>query len=444
VSSPPAAAPPEPIVEKAAAYEASDSEDDAPPRRPDFHRKMSAASSDSDSDDDISKYEKAIGNRYDSSDSDDDISRSRAYEKPKPASYYDSEDDEDYKPKPKPSYDDSDDDEPVKPRDATPPSSYAAPRDEPRSRGDEEPREESRSRYENPREESRSRYEDDSDDDYDYKKSRSSTPDEDDELASRLKQLLKDDNSSRESSKNRDRRRHEQSRPAAPAPPVPAPVAQQQAYEPPSLAQLESNGVFQGQKTLPNIAYTSQEEEEDEDKKRELLFKFDILKKSYKDATIPEFTIHSDYTTMVRSYDLTLRKVSLDSTVETYKQYLVGGFMVVEYVFGKFFNLDMQGFTQQQMVSMTSYERLLIEMGEKSYVPGESKWPVELRLLFLIIINAAVFLLTRMVMKRTGSNLMGVFNSLGGMAGNAASNGAPVRKKKMQGPSVNFDELPDN
>jgi hypothetical protein len=118
--------------------------------------------------------------------------------------------------------------------------------------------------------------------------------------------------------------------------------------------------------------------------------------------------------------------------------------MVVEYVFGKFFNFDMQGFTQQQMVSMSSYERLLIEMGEKSYVPGESKWPVELRLLFLVIINAAVFLLTKMVMKKTGSNLFGVLNSLGGMTSSVSgSQAAPQRKKKMQGPSINLDDMPD-
>jgi hypothetical protein len=44
-------------------------------------------------------------------------------------------------------------------------------------------------------------------------------------------------------------------------------------------------------------------------------------------------------------------------------------------VFGNFLGFDMQGFTKQQMLSMHDYERLLVELGEKSYVPEGSKWP---------------------------------------------------------------------
>ena len=115
---------------------------------------------------------------------------------------------------------------------------------------------------------------------------------------------------------------------------------------------------------------------------------------------------------MKRAYDHSVRKLSLETNVENYKTYLIGGFMLIEYIFGNWFNFEMQGFTQQQILSMNSYEKLLIELGEKSYVPEGKQWPVEVRLLFLIIINAAVFIVSKMILRKTGSNLINMFNSM--------------------------------
>jgi hypothetical protein len=131
----------------------------------------------------------------------------------------------------------------------------------------------------------------------------------------------------------------------------------------------------------------------------------------------------------------------LDNAVDTYKTYLIGGFMLVEFVLGNWFNFDMQGFTQQQIVSMTSYERLLVELGEKSYVPTGSKWPVEIRLLSLIIINAAFFIITRMIMKKTGANLLGMMNSMNNTT--ASSTQIQKPKTRMKGPDINLDDLPE-
>jgi len=206
---------------------------------------------------------------------------------------------------------------------------------------------------------------------------------------------------------------------------------------PPSLAELEAKGQFQANHNLRDINQPDLTEQDLEDKKRELLFKFDLLKKSYPNSTAPDYTLHSDYFTMQRSYDDTVRRLSLDSTVESYKTYLIGGFMVTEFIFGNFLGFDMQGFTQQQIVSMNSYEKLLIELGEKSYMPSGSKWSVEIRLLFLIIMNAAFFLISKMIMKKTGANLMGILNNM-----NSAGS-QPQKKRKMRGPTTNLDDIPE-
>jgi hypothetical protein len=207
----------------------------------------------------------------------------------------------------------------------------------------------------------------------------------------------------------------------------------------PSLAELHAQGAYDKEEHLRDINQVNMSDDDNEDKKRELLFKFDLLRKSYPNSSIPEFSIHSDLSAMHKAYEDSVRRLSLDSAVENYKTYLIGGFMLVEFIFGSFLGLDMQGFTQQQILSMNSYEKLLIELGEKSYVPTGSRWPVEIRLLFLVIMNAAFFIVSKMIMKKTGSNLMNMINGM-----NASSTPAPQRKRKMRGPNINLDEIPTN
>jgi hypothetical protein len=205
----------------------------------------------------------------------------------------------------------------------------------------------------------------------------------------------------------------------------------------PSLHDLEMQGTYK--KTIPNLDYMETDVEE-MDTKRELLFKFDMLRKSYKDTTvsIPEFTMHSNYKEMKKSYDMTVRQLSIDSSVESYKTYLIGGFLLVEYLFGNWLGFDMQGFTQQQILSMSSYERLLLELGEKSYVEEESQWPVEVRLIGLVVVNAAFFVISKMIMQKTGSNVLNMINNMNNMSGRVKK-----AKRKMRGPDINLDDLPE-
>jgi hypothetical protein len=211
---------------------------------------------------------------------------------------------------------------------------------------------------------------------------------------------------------------------------------------PPTLNDLARSGQIARRKEMMDVGHITMNDQDRDDAKRELLFKFELLKKSYKTDNIPEFSLHSDYDTMKRSYESTVRTLSLDRSVDDYKKYLSYGFIGMEFVLGHVFKLDMSGFARQQMVSMSSYERLLIELGEKSYVPTGSKWPVEVRLIFLVVVNTAVFLVSRMMMKKTGSDFMGMMNNMSGIP-SQTSGGIPQRKRKMKGPTLNVDDIPD-
>ena len=206
--------------------------------------------------------------------------------------------------------------------------------------------------------------------------------------------------------------------------------------DPPKLSELEQRGEIKNKKVIPYIGENISIEEEDE-LKRELLFKFELLKKSYKNIDIPEFTIHSDYKNMNKTYENTVRRVSLDSNVENYRNYLIAGFMLMEFILGTWLKFDMAGFTQQQILNMNQYDRLLIELGEKSYVPDDKKWPVELRLLGLVILNAVIFIIAKIILNKTGTSLFGMMN--------AHSNEFQKKqtKRKMKGPSVDLNSIPD-
>jgi hypothetical protein len=202
-------------------------------------------------------------------------------------------------------------------------------------------------------------------------------------------------------------------------------------YElPPLLTDIENGKFKKIEKELNQV-------ESEQDRKRILLFKFEILKKSYKNEKIPDVSEYTDILYLQKVYDDTVRRLALDSTVATYKKYFTIGLMATEYVLGSWLKFDMEGFVQQQMLSMNEYEKLLVELGEKSYLSGPSTWPVEIRLIALILMNAAMFIVTKMLMKKTGSVVGNIFGN-----SNEPEHSIKV-KKKMKGPTIDVNDLPD-
>jgi hypothetical protein len=255
-----------------------------------------------------------------------------------------------------------------------------------------------------------------------------------------------------------------------------------QANLPPTIEQITSAEpiTIQG-KQVKDVTYTSQDEIE---RRRDLLFRFDILRKSYKDASIPEISQFMDVETLDQMYQDTVRRVALDSKVDGYRRFLNMGFMGIELLFSNLLKIDMTGFAKQQMSSMSSYEKILIELGEKSLLEkSKSQWPAEVRLLFTIVMNAVIFVMSKAIMggglsKIMGggggggmgaigglmSGLMGAMGGMGGGGGMGAMGGAAdgvqaaqphqaaqaaqpaeppkASGRKMRGPSsINLDDL---
>lgn len=192
-------------------------------------------------------------------------------------------------------------------------------------------------------------------------------------------------------------------------------------------------------------------EEREEKEKEEYIWRFRILKKKYKNAEeqIPSFNEFSDLQTMKRTYDRTVRELYLDDAVESYRGYLMGGSIIIEFACTQWFDVDLGGFTIHQTKMMYKYDRLLIELGEKSYNQWGSTIPVEVRLLLMILFQAGLFYMAKIVTSRFGTTMADLFRSVSGMpppaeeikeaAKKEEGSGPPA--KKMRGPSVKPADL---
>ena len=59
----------------------------------------------------------------------------------------------------------------------------------------------------------------------------------------------------------------------------------------------------------------------------------------------------------------------------------------------------------------------------------------------LIVLNVVIFIISKMILKKTGSNLMGMMNHIQKPLTKTTEPSAP--KKKMKGPTINLDDLED-
>jgi hypothetical protein len=174
---------------------------------------------------------------------------------------------------------------------------------------------------------------------------------------------------------------------------------------PPTLLELHQKKKI----TLNNY---SEDDEEAQKERNSVYFKYEVLRRMHPNAHIPEFTMYSDPKLMSQKYEMLTKKLSLESSVENWKRYMIVFVMGCEVLLGKI-NFDMEGFAQQQIMSMSTYDQLLVEMAEKSYVPsGSSKWSPEIRLLMMLTMNVVLFVVSKMIFKKTGTNLLGTINNV--------------------------------
>ena len=135
-----------------------------------------------------------------------------------------------------------------------------------------------------------------------------------------------------------------------------------------------------------------------------------LIRESFPNYLIPDFPETMSLEQIHAQYDTYVRHIHSSQDADQYKTWLILGWLVIEIVC-TYFGLNIGGFTFTQMRSMNKYNRLLLELGENNYKAGatpaaafNASWPVELRLIFVSLASAIVFIGLKMLINYVGAN----------------------------------------
>jgi len=189
-------------------------------------------------------------------------------------------------------------------------------------------------------------------------------------------------------------------------------------------------------------------EEREVAEKEEYLWRFRILKRKHRNTDIPQYNEHSDLKMMKLNYERTVKDLVMDQTVEQYRTYLTLGFLGIEWIGTEMMGIDLEGFSKQQSAMMDSYDALLVELGEKRQETWTSNLPVEIRLLGMIVFQAAIFYIGKIITSKYGGAVADVFQGITGKKIQTGENqdvdmnksykwtSSQTPGKKMRGPRV--------
>lgn len=153
----------------------------------------------------------------------------------------------------------------------------------------------------------------------------------------------------------------------------------------------------------PNLPdYNSMSSEVQAQHRANFRTRFGILRNAWPNYHIPDVSDTLPLEQIHAQYDIYVRHIHISQDVDQYKVYLVIMFLLIE-LFCIKIGLNIGGYTVSQMRSMNKYERLLIELGETNYRAtsgtgaAESTWPVEIRIVFMALVNAVTFIIIKML-----------------------------------------------
>jgi hypothetical protein len=151
------------------------------------------------------------------------------------------------------------------------------------------------------------------------------------------------------------------------------------------------NGVY-GTVDMPK--YNEMSPIEQKQWREDFRYKYSTLQRGFKDVYIPMFDDDESLEEIHAKYERYIRQVNICGMADSYRNYLIIYFLILEAIATRLLGLPAQGYTIAQMNTISEYDRLMIELGEQWYQPGGGQWPVEYRLIFLSLMNMLILIIT--------------------------------------------------
>lgn len=149
----------------------------------------------------------------------------------------------------------------------------------------------------------------------------------------------------------------------------------------------------------------------------EFRIKFNMLRTNWPTFTIPELPDSLPLEQWYIEYSKYIQHIHISNSAEKYRFIMVFVFLGMELGVTKFLGIDASEFAVTQLKSMSNYDRMLIELGEKYYsANGSSQWPVEITLIFSAGFNLLIFLALKWLSSKVGPDAAkGIMDAVKGL-----------------------------
>ena len=135
----------------------------------------------------------------------------------------------------------------------------------------------------------------------------------------------------------------------------------------------------------------------------ELTMNIAKARKDYPELEIPELPSNATLDMKQDLYAKVLRYISISNKADGYKFWLTVGIGVAEFVVYQYLGVDIRGFLAMQSGRMHKFKGPLWAMAERNSVSTSTPWPPEIQIIFIIMTNAVVFILIKVVSGMIGS-----------------------------------------